>query len=128
MESNREIGNIGEDLASEIVVSLGYLVLDRNYLRKTGKIDIICLKNNKIVFFEVKTILINHISGVTREIYYPENNISKTKIQKINKTASYYLSEKHINDQYFEISSISIFLDTDLKLLNYSIINNINII
>lgn len=48
-------GARGEAIAAEILTSRGFQVLSRNWRHKHLELDIICRKNNEIIFVEVKT-------------------------------------------------------------------------
>lgn len=50
----REIGDIGEDLAVKLLKKKGYKIIERNFLVKTGEIDIIAKKGEYVVFVEVR--------------------------------------------------------------------------
>lgn len=65
-----KIGKLGEDLATLFFKRRGYLVLYRNYWKPYGEIDIVCQKQNKLYFIEVKSVSreINDNTKVTREI------------------------------------------------------------
>ena len=52
---SRETGNLGEDIAAQYLVSLGYEIIERNYAVKGGEIDIIATFEKTLVFVEVKT-------------------------------------------------------------------------
>ena len=52
---NIEIGKKGEDMAAEYLMQLNYRILERNYRSGRIEIDIIALKDNKLIFVEVKT-------------------------------------------------------------------------
>ena len=49
-----DIGNTGEQLASEELVRLGYEILERNWKTKWSEIDIVARKNEVVYFIEVK--------------------------------------------------------------------------
>ncbi len=53
------LGKTGEDLAAKHYGSLGYEIIDRNYIqrfgRQMGEIDLVAAKDSEIVFVEVKT-------------------------------------------------------------------------
>ena len=51
----RKLGDRGEDVALNYLKNQGYEILDRNWQRKWGEIDIVARENNEIVFLEVKT-------------------------------------------------------------------------
>ncbi len=52
---NKHLGQLGETLAAEFLISQGYKVLARNYRNRFGEIDIIASHQGTIVFVEVKT-------------------------------------------------------------------------
>ena len=55
----KQLGRLGEDLAADHYVHLGYRVLSKNYVfrrgTQVGEIDLIVLKDRELVFVEVKT-------------------------------------------------------------------------
>lgn len=52
----RKTGDLGEDIAAMFLVKQGFSVVERNYLRKWGEIDIIAKKDGVLYFVEVKTV------------------------------------------------------------------------
>ncbi len=50
------VGKIGEDCACKYLQKLGYKIVDRNYLKKWGEIDIVAQKDKKLHFVEVKSV------------------------------------------------------------------------
>ncbi|MBQ9631591.1 MAG: YraN family protein [Lachnospiraceae bacterium] len=52
--NNREIGSKYEDLAAEYLISKGYRILDRNFRRRGGELDIVALEDGVLVICEVK--------------------------------------------------------------------------
>jgi Holliday junction resolvase-like predicted endonuclease len=55
----RKTGDLGEDIAERFLMKQGYRIVERNYLRKWGEIDIIAKKDGKLYFVEVKTVTIS---------------------------------------------------------------------
>jgi len=51
----QRIGQIGEDCAVKYLENRGYKILERNYRKKYGEIDIIALKDSILHFVEVKS-------------------------------------------------------------------------
>jgi len=90
MNKNLLSGKEGEDVASKYLENKGYIVLDRNYRRKFGEIDIICRSRDKtLVFAEVKFIRQLPDSGSIAGLL-PEDNLSMSKLMKLRKMASGY--------------------------------------
>lgn len=52
----QKIGKIGEDCACDYLRKEGYKILERNYLKKWGELDIVAQKGKKIHFVEVKSV------------------------------------------------------------------------
>ena len=56
MAAHNDLGHKGEDMAAEYLQQEGYCILERNWTNKGRKeIDIIAIKDNIVVFVEVKT-------------------------------------------------------------------------
>ena len=52
--NNRETGSRFENEAASFFIEKGYEILERNYRRKTGEIDLIVTDHKYLVFVEVK--------------------------------------------------------------------------
>ena len=82
----REIGNLGEDIATAFLQQKGYAVIKRNFLCRVGEIDIIAQKGGYLCFVEVK-LRKNAEHGEAREF------VTRSKQKKIILAAKYYLSK-----------------------------------
>ncbi len=47
-------GRRGEELAAEYLLRSGYTILEKNFRRRTGEVDIVCERSGSLVFIEVK--------------------------------------------------------------------------
>jgi len=54
MSKNIELGRIGENLVINRLKKEGFSILDQNYKKQFGEIDIIASKKNLLIFVEVK--------------------------------------------------------------------------
>ena len=59
------LGKTGEDYACDYLRKSGYIVVERNYLKKWGELDIIAKKNKKLHFIEVKSVSRTFLPSVT---------------------------------------------------------------
>ena len=95
-------GNKGEDKAAQFLIEKGYSVLDRNWRTKTGEIDIIAVKDDLIVFVEVKT-----LPNGTPELLQTELN--QRKLQRIVKTSKrFLLNHRQYSNSYVRYDVIVI--------------------
>ena len=88
--STKNIGKIGEEYTVKFLEKKKYKILERNYSKRYGEIDIIAEKDNYVVFVEVKTRDENCR-------YAPVYAVTKTKQTKLMKTAYIYLKEYPTN-------------------------------
>ena len=100
-----EIGQWGEDIACRYLENKGYRILDRNFRRKWGEIDIVCgVPRGTIIFVEVKTLRPGSIR--------PEENVTPSKQRKLIRSCQLYLSQKNYsNNTDWQIDVIAILLD-----------------
>ncbi len=85
MTYRSEIGQLGEDLACKYLVDKAYRIIERNFRRPWGELDIIAEAPDKtLVFIEVKTMRENP-GGLE-----PADQLTKSKLQKLKRTASLY--------------------------------------
>ena len=116
--SRQEIGGIGEDLATEHLENSGFEIIERNYLRKWGEIDIIARKGCRLYFVEVKTRAINLESG-NREWYRPEENLHGLKLKRIKRAMQSFLFESRVSiESSWEFSVITVILNSRSRELH----------
>lgn len=88
MRYKRKTGDIGEQLAADMLENLGYRIMARNYSTREGEIDIVAAKSGVIHFVEVKT-------RTGCDFGYPADAVTEDKQSRIRRTAMKYLSEGH---------------------------------
>lgn len=111
---NKDIGNYGENIASEHLKSLGYTILERNYRCKLGEIDIIVSCGNYVCFIEVKTRYVK-LFGL------PCDAVNIVKQHKILRTAKYYImNKKFMNLNYrFDVIEVVLNYENNNFVINY---------
>ena len=87
--NNREKGSRYEEAAASFFIRQGYEILERNYRRKTGEIDLIAKDGDVFVFAEVKF-------RKLKTHGFPEEAVNKTKQERIYRTAEWYLKEHQV--------------------------------
>lgn len=104
------IGKKGEDIATEYLTKKGYKILERNFRKGYGEIDIICLspstssRSKILVFVEVKT----RTSG---QFGTPLEAITFWKLRPLIKTVQYYASLHPELPHELRIDAISVVLN-----------------
>jgi len=103
------IGRIGEKLAVDFLLQNNYTILEKNFRTKSGEIDIIAQKNNKISFVEVKTRI-----GLKKG--YPYEAVDKRKVLHVKNCAQFYLLKNPHKDSKLSVDVVSIVLNDDLTV------------
>lgn len=100
-------GNLGEKLAVRFLKESGFGIIETNYRKKWGEIDIVAEKDNVIHFVEVKATVSRETSG-----YRPEENIRTWKKQRMARAIKTYLLDRNVSDKTeFLVDVIALNLD-----------------
>lgn len=83
--NTKNIGNKGENIATEYLIKNGYKIIARNVYIGDGELDIIAKDKNVLVFVEVK--MRNSISYGN-----PLESITESKIKSIIRSAKMYIA------------------------------------
>lgn len=107
----KSLGKQGEKIVENYLKEKGYQILDRNYQKRFGEIDLIALSPDKkeIVFIEVKT-------RKSKQYGYPEEAVNQKKLEKIQKTGLMWLEENYETDMHWCIDVISLELSGKEKI------------
>ena len=113
----QKIGRIGEGVACRFLVKHGFKVLERNYLKKWGEIDVIVKKDKIVRFVEVKTVSRENVGSISNETdgYRPEENVHPKKLKRMARVIQSYLIEKKLEDTDWQFDVLAIFLDLNRK-------------
>ncbi len=118
------LGEIGEDFACNFLKDMGFKVVERNYFRKWGEIDIVVKKKDQIHFVEVKTVSTEKDILDKIDKYRPEDNMHPWKLKRLGRIIETYLLEKDIeNDWQFDV--ITVYLDKNRELLKTDFLEDI---
>jgi putative endonuclease len=95
-----ELGIYGEKLAEKHLLDANYKILNKNYRFKKLELDLVALKDNKLIVVEVKT-------RFTDEYGEPWQSVTRKKQKQIIKATNQYILENDIqNETQFDIISI----------------------
>lgn len=111
----QKIGEIGENIAVKFLMKHGFTILERNYTKKWGEIDIIAEKNQKLYFIEVKSISRLNLA-VKDNDYRAEDNMHPWKLKRLSRTIQTYLiSHKVHEDKEWQFDLLIVYLDIKNK-------------
>jgi len=99
--NKKTIGTWGEEIAATFFSKQGYDILERNYRVPVGEIDLICKKDDLILFVEVK------VRGSCR-FGGPEHAITPLKKARLIRAAKWYVMERGGEGSFFRFDCIFI--------------------
>jgi putative endonuclease len=112
----RVTGMLGEKLARDFLRKQGYVILETNYRRPEGEIDIIARQEKSVVFVEVHT-------KTGKGFGSPEESITPAKQARLKTLASRYLAE-HPEVLSWRIDVVAIELSPNGILSRIELIEN----
>ena len=142
----QKIGEIGETCACEYLEKNGYGVLDRNYSRKWGELDIVAKKGKKLHFIEVKSVsrvISDSRDSVIRETpvvepsslrggreqndsYRGEDNMHAWKLKRLGRAVQSYLLEKDISDDVeWQFDVVTVYIDVSKRISRVFLLEDI---
>jgi len=99
----------------------GYRVLERNYWKPWGEIDIVAEKGPVLCFVEVKS-----ISRATVGAIRPEENLHPGKMKRLSRAVQTYLLDRRIpEDKVWQIDLACVVLDLEAKIGRVEYFENI---
>lgn len=93
-----------EAIACNYLQQKGYTIVAKNYSNTLGEIDIICKKDDLLVFVEVKY-------RVSAKFGRPIEAITPHKLMKIRQTATLYLKQHRLLEANIRFDAIEILND-----------------
>ena len=118
--AKRNIGDTGESVACKYLESKGFKILERNYLRPWGEIDIIAERAKKLYFIEVK--------AVSREKseFRPEENVHPAKLKRLHRAIQTYLLDHKVpHETDWQIDVACAYLDFSSRKARVEMIENV---
>ncbi len=105
------IGQIGENAVCTYLERKGYSIVDRNYLKKWGELDVVARKDKKLYFIEVKSVSresslwnVPHETG-----YRAEDNLHPWKLERLKRVLQTYLADKNVlesTEWQFDVATV----------------------
>src|SRR3990167_10290625 len=120
MAKHNEIGEKGEEIATKWLENKGFIVVNRNYRKKWGELDIVAEKEEIVHFVEVKTVSRRSFGGhFEQEVnnYRPEDNMHPWKLKRLKRAIQTYLLEKYKKEEpLWQFDLACVFLDQEKRV------------
>lgn len=135
--AKRQLGDLGEDIACKYLERKGFRIVERNYLRKWGEIDIIAERAETLCFVEVKSVSreirrefysesSKDGSNVTRETYRPEDNVHPAKLRRLHRAIQTYLIDHKVPDERpWQLDIACVYLDFSTRRAKVEVLENV---
>jgi putative endonuclease len=122
----QKIGQIGEKLAQMFLMKHGFRVIETNYTKKLGEIDIVAKKGRVWHFVEVKSVSRENLSNVTHETsgFRPEENMHPKKIQRFVRAVEFYRMVHNLEDD-FQIDLALVYINQTERRGKVTLMENI---
>jgi putative endonuclease len=95
---NKQTGNLGETIAAKYLISKGFTIIERNYWRKWGELDLVARgTTGKVHFVEVKAVSyetkVELEEAVSWGTWRPEEQVHQFKLHQIHKALETWIDE-----------------------------------
>jgi len=131
ISGSQKIGKLGEDVACKFLEKQGYSILERNYTKKWGEIDIVAQKKQMLYFVEVKSKSVSDVNLAfdnnieDSSFSRPEENMHPWKLKRLSRTIQTYLIHNRIGNTTWQFDLLVVYLDIDRRLAKVKKIENI---
>lgn len=126
--NKRKLGDIGENVACDFLKRRGFKIIERNYLKKCGEIDIIARKSGLLHFVEVKSVsratFDESVTHGTSDNYRPEDNMHPWKLKRLSRAIQTYLLGRK-SDSEWQLDLVTVKIDRENRKAKVEIIENV---
>jgi putative endonuclease len=120
--NRQQLARYGEEIASEYIEKRGYHVLEKNYRKRYGELDIVALSpgKEKLVIVEVKTRYAD--AKIKAKL-----SLTSKQLSQLKSTTKYYKMENGENvPEAIQIDFVAITLEYNDSILEFEYIENIS--
>lgn len=115
---NKNVGDFGERVATEYLISHGYRILHKNYFCRFGELDIVALDGDCLTFIEVKT-------RTSFKYGAPEYAVNYWKQRHLKISARCYMEHYRMNECFARFDVVEVFVK---NADNTFVVDKVNVI
>lgn len=130
----RKIGDLGEGIACDYLKNKGFRIIEQNYWKPWGEMDIIAEKQGIVYFVEVKSVTRGtfdkkrlpadrQVSHVTNQ-RNPADNIHPWKLKRLSRVIQSYISSHNIKGEW-KFLAVIVYLNIKDKTAKVELLENI---
>ena len=108
--SRKEIGALGERHAARALRAKGFRLLEANYRRKQGELDLIARDGDTLVFVEVRT-------RTSTAHSTPLDSVNAKKQEQVMRIARYYRRDRRLDECYCRYDVVEVIATPDGKVI-----------
>lgn len=126
--NSQKVGELGEEIACKFLINHGFSVLERNYTKKWGEIDIIAQKGEKRYFVEVKSKQVDNnfdLNGLSDKENRPEDNMHAFKMKRLRRVVETYLISKKMGYTDWQFDLLVVYMNMKKRTAKVKVVDNI---
>jgi len=121
----QKLGELGELITCRYLLNKGFSIIERNYTKKWGEIDIVAIKDGVIRFFEVKSVTRENFAlfGTKNDEHRPEDQMHPWKQKRLIRTICTYIAENEVGEWQFDVACV--YVNQNKRIARVNIIENV---
>ncbi len=114
LTNSQVIGEMGENVATRFLKGKGFSIIERNYKRRWGELDIVAMKGGNLHFVEVKA---QELWEWQESAFTPEDHMGFHKKRRLKRAMETYLVDRYKEgtEPDFQLDLVAVELDTEKK-------------
>ena len=117
MDTRKDTGKKGEEVALSFLRKKGYKILDRNFRCGFGELDIVAEKNNQIIFIEVRSCRSLNFGS-------PQESLNYFKKKRLTRLALFYLTSHNLKNVFCRFDVVAVVFEEGSKISSINLIKN----
>lgn len=125
LKITNKVGKLGEDIICKHLENKGFLIEERNFLKKWGEIDVIASKKEVVHFIEVKSVSCENLEDAS--YYNPLEKVDKNKRKRLSRVIESYLLYKELldDDKKWQVDIATVFINTKEHSVKIKILRDV---